>query len=336
MLDFLPPIAMAGIAIIFGIAGLVWSADRFVAGAASIAESFGIAPIIVGLTIVSFGTSAPEVMVSIMAALDGSGELAVGNAIGSNIANIALVLGITLLITRIPVAMSLLKEEGAIIIALSLLAGVFLFDARISTVEGWILLSLLIPTMWYLTVTKQKAHTAEEILDESGESELAHYKPRMAVVWLVVGLIALMASSKVLVWGAVTTAEFYGVSQLIIGLSIVAIGTSLPELAASVISAMRGHHDIAIGTVVGSNIFNLLAVMSIPGIVGSAAMEGEVFNRDYACMMLATATLFIAIGFVLAKKKKEKKDNPSLGKLCGALLLSLYIGYMLLIAQSQL
>ncbi len=331
MLDFIPTIALAGIAIVIGIGGLVWSADRFVAGAASIAESFGIAPIIVGLTIVSFGTSAPEVMVSLMAAIDGTGELAVGNALGSNIANIGLVLGITLLITRIPVALNLIKHEGSVLFSLSILAGIFLFDAQISKTEGWILLALIVPTMWYLAIVKQKDHSPEELAEEL-EAEIDHYTPGMAVVWFIIGLVALVASSKVLVWGAVTSAEFYGISPLIIGLSIVAIGTSLPELAASVISALRGHHDIAIGAVVGSNIFNLLAVMSIPGVFGSAAMESAVFNRDYMVMLSLTALLFIAMGIAY----KKYKESAHLGKLSGALLLSIYIGYMLLIGQSQL
>lgn len=330
MLDFLPPIALAAIAILFGIAGLVWSADRFVAGAASIAQSFGIAPIIVGLTIVSFGTSAPEVMVSVMAALDGSGELAVGNALGSNIANVGLVLGVTLFITRIPVALNLLKQEGSILIAITLLVGFFLFDAQISKLEGWVLLGLLIPLMWYLVIAKQKDHSPEEILEEL-EEEVAHYSPRQAVLWFSIGLAALVLSSKVLVWGAVTTAEHYHVSQLIIGLSILAVGTSLPELAASVMSALRGHHDIAIGNIIGSNIFNLLAVMSIPGIFGSAVMDSVVFSRDYMSMLAVTLMLFIFMGIGLLKNRKK----ASLGKLCGALLLSFYVGYMLLIAQSQ-
>ncbi len=331
MLDFIPTIALACIAIAIGIGGLVWSADRFVAGAASIAESFGIAPIIVGLTIVSFGTSAPEVMVSVMAALDGSGELAVGNALGSNIANVGLVLGVTLLITRIPVALNLIKHEGSILVSLSILAGVFLYDARISKIEGWILIALIVPTMWYLAVLKQKDHSPEELVEEL-EADIDHYKPGMAVVWFSIGLIALIASSKVLVWGAVTTAEFYGISPLIIGLSIVALGTSLPELAASVISALRGHHDIAVGAVVGSNIFNLLAVMSVPGVFGSETMEAAVFNRDYVAMLILTAILFVTMGIAY----KKHRESAQLGKLSGVLLLSIYIGYMILIGQSQL
>ncbi len=330
MLDAIPTIVIALTAIGLGIAGLVWSADRFVAGAASIAEGFGIAPIIVGLTIVSFGTSAPEVMVSIMAAMEGSGALAVGNALGSNIANVGLVLGITLLIARIPVQGNLLKHEGLILIGLILLSGLFLWDAAISALEGWVLLGLLIPVMWYLAVTKQKDHSPDELLEEF-EQDIDHYSPKLAIVWFLIGLIALVASSKVLVWGAVTTAEFYGVSQLIIGLSIVALGTSLPELAAAVISALKGHHDIAIGAVIGSNIFNLLAVMSIPGIFGSDAMEPEVFNRDYVAMLAVTLLLFFAMGFHLYRHR----ENAHLGKLTGILLLSMYIGYMLLIAQSQ-
>ncbi len=330
MLDTVPVMVLATAAIILGIAGLVWSADRFVAGAASIAESFGIAPVIVGLTIVSFGTSAPEVMVSVMATLDGSGDLAVGNALGSNIANIGLVLGVTLLITRIPVVTSLLRYEGSLLIAVTLLAGVFLYDAFISTIEGWVLLLLLVPLMWYLTRVKQREHSAKELLEEFNE-EVPHYSPKAAMLWFIVGLAALIASSKVLVWGAVITAESFGVSPLIIGLSIIAIGTSLPELAASVMSAIKGHHDIALGNIVGSNIFNILAVMSMPGILGSSRMGAEVFSRDYFAMLGITLLLFIFMGAALLKRRQDAK----LGKLCGMLLLLLYTGYMVLIAQSQ-
>ncbi|MFL0810197.1 MAG: calcium/sodium antiporter [Agarilytica sp.] len=334
MLESIPSIALAAIAIFIGIGGLVWSADRFVAGAASIAESFDIAPIIVGLTIVSFGTSAPEVMVSLMAALDGAGELAVGNALGSNIANIALVLGVTLLISQIPVDSKVLKHEGMVLIPITLLAGYFLYDAELNPIEGWVLLALLLPVMWYLVVVKQKDYKAEELLEE--EAALPHYSRGIAMVWFVVGLVALVVSSKVLVWGAVETAVFFNVSPLIIGLTIIAIGTSLPELAASVMSALRGHHDIAVGNIVGSNIFNLLAVMSVPGIFVTKGMDPAVFARDYSSMLAVTLSLFVFLGFAMWQAKRKKKDKGVLGRVSGAILLAAYVAYMLMIAQSQL
>ncbi len=327
MLDTLPPIALAGIAIIIGFAGLIWSADRFVAGAASIAEAFGIAPVIIGLTIVSFGTSAPEVMVSLIAAINGTGELAIGNALGSNIANVGLVLGATTLVCAIPVQLHLLKQESGVLIGVTLFSGYCLYDAQVSPLEGWLLLALILPVMWYLTVTKQKLHNASN----EGEDAIPHYTPKVASMWFAIGLIILMISSKMLVWGAETTALYFNVSPLIIGLTVVAIGTSLPELAASIMSALKGHHDIAVGNIIGSNIFNLLAVMSIPGIFSVERMEQTVFTRDYMSMLAITVLLVVGIAFTLFRSGADAK----LGKVFGVILLGFYIGYMYLIGTSQ-
>lgn len=327
MLDAIPLIVQAGLAIVLGFIGLIWSADRFVAGAASIASSFGIAPAIVGLTIVSFGTSAPEVMVSLMASLDGAGDLAIGNALGSNIANIGLVLGATLLITYIPVQARLLKHEGAVLLFLSVLAGVFLFDGGLSRLEGWILLALLVPSIWLLSALKQRDYDAAELIDE----QIPHYSRGKAIAWFLVGLSILIVSSKILVWGAETTAIYFKVSPLIIGLTVVAIGTSLPELAASVVSALKGHHDIAIGNIIGSNIFNLLAVMSIPGIFVTKDLVAEVFSRDFATMMVLTLVLLGAIGVALMRKKTA----TNIGKPAGLIMLFLYLAYIVTLASSE-
>lgn len=337
MLDFVPTIALAAIAIIIGFGGLIWSADRFVSGAASIAEAFGVAPVVIGLTIVSFGTSAPEVMVSLMASARDAGDLAVGNALGSNIANVAMVLGITLLISKIPVDVNLLKHEFSVLFFLILLSGVFLYDSEITATEGWILLALLVPSVWYLVVIKQKDHSPEELISD----EVEHYSPAMAWIWFFVGLIALLVSSKLLVWGGETTALHFGVSPLIIGLTVIAIGTSLPELAASVMSALKGHHDIAIGAIVGSNMFNLLAVMSLPGIFGTPPMESAVFSRDYMAMLITALALFTCICIVLLTKKTSAEGQtpssaPEVGKMTGALLSVMYIGYIVILAKVQI
>lgn len=333
MLDFVPAITLAALAILVGFAGLIWSADRFVAGAASIAEAFGVAPVVIGLTIVSFGTSAPEVMVSFMAALRDAGDLAVGNALGSNIANVAMVLGITLLISRIPVDTNMLKHEFSFLFFLILLSGVFLYDAYVSPTEGWILLALLVPVVWYLVFIKQKDHAPEELISDDVE----HYSPTMAWVWFFIGLIALLVSSKLLVWGGETTALHFGVSPLIIGLTVIAIGTSLPELAASVMSALKGHHDIAIGAIVGSNMFNLLAVMSLPGIFGTPPMEEAVFSRDYMAMLITALALFGCISIVLIRKKlRPDGQKAEVGKITGVLLSVMYIGYIVILAHAQI
>lgn len=325
MFEAIPPITLAALAILFGFVGLVWSADRFVAGAASIAEAFGVAPMIIGLTIVSFGTSAPEVMVSLIAAMTDAGELAVGNAIGSNIANIGLVLGVTTLVSRIQVQSHLLTQETPILLAIYAICGVFLFNAILSPFEGWILLGLLIPSIWYLTTRKKREPEATEL-----EEDVTHYSPLIAVLWFIVGLVLLIISSKVLVWGAETTAVYFNISPLIIGLSVIAIGTSLPELAASVMSALRGHHDIAVGNIIGSNIFNLLAVMSIPGIFAMSPMEPSVFSRDFVAMVAVTLALVIFIAIRVGRKRAGY-----IGRITGAVLLSAYAFYIYLLGQSQ-
>jgi len=327
MFDFMPTMALAAIAILLGFIGLVWSADRFVGGAASIAEGFGIAPVIIGLTIVSFGTSAPEVMVSLIASAEGAGDLAVGNALGSNIANVGLVLGVTTLIGRIPVDWNLIKHESVILIGITLIAGVFLYNSHLNAIEGWILLLLLIPIIRYLVATKQRDHKPEELIAD----DVAHYSAKTAIFWFVTGLLLLVLSSKTLVWGAETTALNFGVSPLIIGLTIIAIGTSLPELAASVMSALRGHHDIAVGNIVGSNMFNLLAVMSIPGIFGVEKMEASVFSRDYVAMLVITVMLIVCILAALWRHKSKAR----IGKLTGVVLLAFYVAYMALLGHSQ-
>lgn len=319
--DVIPLMAVASIAILIGFVGLIWSADRFVAGAASIAGSFGIAPLIIGLTIVSFGTSAPEIMVSINASLKSAGDLAVGNALGSNIANIGLVLAITCLLAPIPIHKHVLIHEMPVLIAVSLLAGIFLFDGQITLIEGIILIGALIPSIYFLIRCKKQDSTPEEIAEE--EAQVDHLPIPAAIFWFCIGLVVLMISSDILVLGAKTTAEYFGVSPLIIGLTVVAIGTSLPELAASVMSALKGHHDIALGNIVGSNMFNLLAVMGVPGLIQSISMSEEVFYRDYLVMMGITLGLVALVSMAIASKGAQAK----IGRGTGVLLLLSYLGY---------
>ncbi len=321
MTDFIPLIALAAIAILVGFVGLVWSADRFVAGSAALANSFGISALIIGLTIVSFGTSAPEIMVSLNASFIQAGDLAIGNAIGSNIANIALVLAITLLISNIPVQKHLLQHEFPILLFVTLLSGVFLFDGQLTPIEGWILLILLPCVLIFLIKIKKRSITPKELEQET--EDIPEMSRKHAIIWFVIGLIALMISSKILVWGAETTAVYFNVSPLIIGLTVIAIGTSLPELAASVASALKGHHDIALGNIIGSNIFNLLAVMSLPGIIFPPTMGPEVFNRDFITMLAVTLIVGGAVFFAL----KSKNTPPKLGKATGLILLASYISY---------
>jgi len=306
-------------AILAGLVFLVWSADKFVIGAAATARHLGMSPLLVGLTIVSIGTSAPEMFVSAMASLDGAGNLAIGNAIGSNITNIALVLGVTALVAPIPLQKGLLKKELPLLMMITLLAGVVLIDLSLDLTDALILIAALVFALWLMF--QQAGDSGEDIIDEDEAAEIENTPTGKAAFWLVTGLVVLMASSKALVWGATGVATAMGVSDLIIGLTIVAIGTSLPELAASVASALKGHHDIAIGNVIGSNIFNLLAVMPIPGILAVTAVEPDALYRDY--IVMAGATFALLLFFILNYKR------GTLGRIPGVLLCGGYVAYLL-------
>jgi len=307
------------LALISGLILLVWSADRFVIGAAATAKNFGMSPMLIGLTIVSFGTSAPEILVSFMASTSGAGDLAIGNALGSNIANIALVLGITALIAPLPVKSGVLKKELPLLLGVTILAGVLLFDLHLGQLDGIILLVALAVCL-YLFSRFQKNASKDSLVEE--EEELPSLENRKAIFWLILGLVILALSSKLLVWGASEIAYSLGVSKLVVGLTIVAIGTSLPELAASVASALKNHHDIAIGNVVGSNIFNLVAVMAIPGLIAPIGMDEIVLQRDYVAMLGLT---FLLLAFALWQKP------PSISRFEGGILASAYAGYLILL-----
>ncbi|MEQ3692039.1 MAG: calcium/sodium antiporter [Alcanivorax sp.] len=312
-------------AILLGLVFLVWSADKFVIGAAATARHLGMSPLLVGLTIVSIGTSAPEMFVSAMASLDGAGNLAIGNAIGSNIANIALVLGITALVAPIPLQRGLLKKELPLLMLISLLAGVVLMDLTLDLIDALILIAALIFALYLMF--QQSSDSGEPVMDSDEAEEIENTPTAKAVFWLVAGLLILMASSKALVWGATGIASAMGVSDLIIGLTIVAIGTSLPELAASVTSALKGHHDIAIGNVIGSNIFNLLAVMPIPGILAVTAVDSMALYRDYAVMMGLTVALILL--FIINYR------TGILGRVSGTLLTTSYAAYMFILFMAN-
>ena len=320
-------LGLAFLAALIGLTGLVWGANRFVTGAAAAANNFGISPIVIGLTIVSIGTSAPEIIVSINAALNNSGEIGIGNAIGSNLANIGLVLGVTALICPIPFSQYLLRTEGLALLVATILAGVFLFDGNLTYVEGLILLFATLPILTFIFYRKKNKSNAEIIELSISESSIT---TKRALKIFLTGLVVLLISSDLLVWGAIKFADFFGVSQLIIGLTVVAIGTSLPELAASVTSAIKGHHDIAIGTIFGSNLFNLLIVMALPGIISPLTLDKEVFHRDYLSMSLLTLTLIIIIASVSWLGRKRGRQ-ATISKNLGLLLLLLYALYYALL-----
>ncbi len=315
---------LATAAILVGFIVLIWSADLFIAGAAAIASNMGLSPIIIGLTIVSIGTSAPEILVSVTAALSDAGELAIGNAIGSNIANIGLVLGATLMIAPMTVQRGCMRRELPTLLMVTLGTALLILDGVLSRVDGLIMLATLAVIMTQMVRSEE---TDPDLLEEV--SNMTAAPPRMSKAWLTffLGLVLLVASSRLLVWGATEVAEQLGVSQLVIGLTVVAIGTSLPELAATVASALRGHTDIAVGNVIGSNLFNLLAVMAIPGLITPETLEPLVLYRDYLTMTAITVLLAAAIFLSRNRRKSGDGGHAYLGRSVGMLLLSLYALY---------
>ena len=311
---------LAVLALIVGLALLVWSADRFVEGSASTARYFGMPPLLIGMVIVGFGTSAPEMVVSALAAFEGSPGIALGNAYGSNIANIALILGVTALISPIRVHSTVLRKELPILTLMTVLSVALIADFDLSRLDALILLLVFGALMaWtiYQGLKQKDDSLANEIETETAEKSMAL---KRVVFWLVVGLLLLIASSRILVWGAVEIAQIFGVSDMIIGLTIIAVGTSLPELASSVIAARKGEHDIALGNVLGSNLFNTLAVVGIAGSIHPFAVEPETLSRDMVVMGALTISLFlIGYGF----RGRQGRVN----RLEGAALLLVYIGY---------
>lgn len=317
------------IAILTGLVLLIWSADRFVEGSAAVAGHFGMPPLLIGMVIVGFGTSAPEMVVSALAAAQGNPGIALGNAYGSNITNIALILGLTALISPIRVHSLVLKKELPILTLLMALAAWQVWDGQITRTEAILLLLAFAGLMsWTIWQGMQKTpdtlgREMEEVLTRRSMSA------GKATCWLFCGLLFLIASSRMLVWGAVEIAHHFGVSDLIIGLTIIALGTSLPELAASLIATRKGEHDIALGNVLGSNLFNTLAVVGIAGVIHPMSVAPEVLSRDLLTMSLLTLSLFvICYGF---------KGRPGrVNRLEGVLLLTAYVGYTLLLLSSVL
>lgn len=310
----------AFLAIIVGLGLLIWSADRFVEGSASTARHFGMPPLLIGMVIVGFGTSAPEMVVSALAALQGNPGLALGNAYGSNITNIALILGLTALISPIAVHSQVLRKELPILTGLTALAAWQLWDGEITRLDAWILLGVFAVLMTW-TIWQGMQKEADALGDEVAQELAANAMPiRRAVFWLVIGLVMLIVSSRILVLGAVEIAQLFGVSDLIIGLTIVAIGTSLPELASSLIAIRKGEHDIALGNVIGSNMFNTLAVVGIAGAIHPMSVGPEVLSRDVLVMAVLTVSMFV-IGYGF-------RGPGRINRFEGGALLACYIGYL--------
>ncbi|MDX1812870.1 MAG: calcium/sodium antiporter, partial [Gammaproteobacteria bacterium] len=303
--------------------------DRFVIGAAAIAHNLGVSAIIIGMVIMGFGTSAPEMFVAGTASLGGNTNVAVGNAIGSNIANIALVLGISALISPLVVESQTLKREFPILMLVSAAVLGLMWDRELSQLDGAVLLLGTLALVGWMLWLAQKERSFGDPLEGEFEAELPHdMSTKVALFWVIIGLIVLVGSAQMLVWGSVKVAHMFGVSELVIGLTIVAVGTSLPEVAVSVTGALKGEDDIAIGNVIGSNLFNLLAVLGIGSAIHPATLSEQVIFRDYATMLILTVALF-------AMAYSFKRHKGHINRLEAALLLVSYVGYMVWLYYSE-
>ncbi len=311
-------------AILIGFIFLVWGADRFVTGAASLARGLGVSPMLIGLTIVGFGTSAPEILVSAMAAIQGNSGLAIGNALGSNIANIGLILGVTAVISPLSVHSRTLRREYPILLIVTLGTTLLMLDGDLGRLDGSILLLGLV-LLLYGMVRLGRRGTSDDPLELEMEAEMPEeMPPGRAGLLFASGLIMLLISSRILVWGAVNIATMLGVSDLVIGLTIVALGTSLPELAASIVSVLKQEHDIAIGNVIGSNMYNLLAVLAAPGLLAPGPFASIVISRDILMMIGLTLALFV-MGYGFRGK------NGRINRIEGGILLLAFAGYQTLL-----
>ncbi len=314
---------LASLAIVAGFVLLAWSADRFVDGAASIARYFRISPMIIGLTIVSLCTSFPEMLVAALAAFDGNSDLGIGNALGSNIANIGLVLGVTAMISPLSVRSLTLRREMPVLFLVMFLALALMADGDLDRVDGMILLTGLLLMLWWLTRLGLKERN-DPLEAEYSDAIPATLPLKRSIFWFVAGLVVLLISSRIVVWGSVEIAQMLGISDLVIGLTIIAIGTSLPELMASIMSVLKGEPDLAIGNVVGSNMFNILAVLSMPALIHPQAFAADALLRDFPIMFLFTAALFLtAFGF--------RKSQGRINRFEGALLVGGFCAYLSLL-----
>jgi cation:H+ antiporter len=313
-----------------GFALLIWGADRFVIGAASTASILGVPPVLIGLTIVSFATSAPEIMVSVSAASQGLTSMALGNAIGSNIANIGLVLGITAIIRPICGKVSAsLSKELPILILLTPITMLLFIDQQISRFDAGILLgALAVFIIWMSWLGLRKGSETDAIVAEVQNEIPKGIGMGMASFWIIVGLLTLLLGAKSLVTGAESLALAFGVSNLVIGVTIIAIGTSLPELAVSVVSALKGDTGIAVGNVIGSNVFNLLAVIGVAGWINPSTFDPSLLTLHYPVMIAFTVPLLFIAYNPFGKK--------GLSRGMGFALLTAYIAYQVMVVGASI
>lgn len=283
-------------ALIVGLALLVWGASRFVDAAANLARLFGMAPLLVGIVVVGFGTSTPEILVSALSAAEGNSGIALGNAYGSNIVNISLILGLAAIINPVPVAASVIRRELPLLAGATLLSALLLWDREVTRLDALILLAAFAVTLYFSIKGGIAEHAVEApaaVQTTDTPTAGAGGSKGRALIWAAVGLVVMMAASRLFVWGAVELAKAIGVSDLLIGLTIVSIGTSLPELASSVIAARKGEHDLALGNILGSNTFNALVVVGVAGMISPMQAAPEIMLRDFPVMGLFTASVYV-------------------------------------------
>ncbi|HBV77221.1 MULTISPECIES: calcium/sodium antiporter [Vibrio] len=313
---------LAVVLLVIGLALLVWSADKLVYGSAAVAKNMGISPLVIGMTILAMGSSAPEMMVSATAALEGKTDTAIGNVLGSNIANIALILGITAMVKPLSISSSILRRELPLMIIVTVIAGALLWDNYLGFNEGLLLIALFVAFIFVMLRISKQEKNNQDVLIEQQESEIPDgVSNKKAIFWVIVGLILLPVAADLLVDNAVIIAKYFGMSDLVIGLTIIAIGTSLPELAASLAGVLKGEDDMAVGNIIGSNIFNILAVMGIPALLHPSLLSEDAMNRDFWVM------LGISLLLVIMALGKSRIINRIEG---GALFLCFlsYIGYL--------
>jgi cation:H+ antiporter len=307
------------LAVFGGLLLLVYGADRFVEGAAGTARSLGVPPLIIGMTVVGLATSAPELLVGAVAAWDHKTNIAIGNAIGSNIANIGLVLGATVVTKPLLIASRTLRREYLTMCVSIVIALLLLLDLRLDRLDGAILLLSLAIIIWWMAKVARESPKADPLANEFAK-EMKRLRPvSRSLLLLILGLALLLSGAELLVWGAINIAHAHGVSDLVIGLTVVAVGTSLPELAASVVSALKDEADIAIGNVIGSNMFNMLMVLGVPALIHPDSFGPEVLTRDFSVMVLLT----VMMGWMVFVHGHGKFD-----RLEGGALLSCYGAYM--------
>ena len=315
---------LAFIAVVVGLVLLIWSAEKFIDGAAATSRWLGLSPLLIGMLVIGFGTSAPEMMVSVLAAMQGNPGLAVGNAYGSNIANIGLVLGFIALISPLAVHSAVIHKEMPLLVAVMLLTGYMLFDGWISRAEAIVLLVAL-GIFMAISIIRSRGQEDDPLLGEVTESLDSNPMSRgKAIMWTLIGLVLLIASSRLLVWGAVEIAVAFGVSDLIIGLTVVAVGTSLPELASSISALRRKEHDMVLGNVVGSNLFNSLAVVGLAGVITPIEAGREVLVRDWSVMTFMTLMMVL---FAFSWRGRPRRINRVEGGVLFAIFIA-YTGYM--------